>query len=68
MTITGTPSASGTSNFTVTATDGSETSYLTVQPAGESPQLVSSVNFVAGQTAANPLEEPSGASALGNCR
>ena len=37
----------------VTVTNATEQSYVTVQPSGEDPSLVSSVNFGPGQTVAN---------------
>ncbi len=39
----------------VTATEPTDASYLTLQPAGEAPQLVSSLNFLPGETVANSV-------------
>lgn len=39
----------------VTATEPNAASYLTLQPAGEPPRLVSSLNFTAGETVANAV-------------
>jgi len=40
-------------NLTVTVTDTSQPSYLTVWPAGTTQPLASNLNFVAGETVAN---------------
>jgi hypothetical protein len=44
----------------VTATEGTEESYLAVQPAGAGDGGISNVNFRAGQTAANLVTVPLG--------
>ena len=46
----------------VTATDATQASYLTVYPAGESQPLASNLNFFTGETLANQVVAPLGAS------
>lgn len=57
----GIPSDAMAVALNVTVTDATEISYVTVQPTGQPPQLVSSVSFSPGETVANLVTAKIGA-------
>ncbi len=58
--VAGMPTDARAIVLNVTATEGTDPSYISVQPAGGPDTGVSNVNFVAGQTAANQVTVPLG--------